>query len=50
MLVKVGVNRLLRSRHGDHQVTLHRPQVLERNETFDKKKWFESKRQGVEIN
>ena len=27
MLVKVGVNRLLRSRHGDHIVTLHRPQV-----------------------
>ena len=27
MLVKVGVNRLLRSRHGDHMVTLHRPQV-----------------------
>ena len=27
MLVKVGVNRLLRSRHGDHMVTLHWPQV-----------------------
>ena len=25
MLVKVRVNRLLRSRHGDHMVTLHRP-------------------------
>ena len=27
MLVKMGVNCLLRSRHGDHMVTLHRPQV-----------------------